>query len=194
LIGLVVQVIALLDDMSHAPVMQTAVGRDQYQDLDQLRQYVRDHRNSTADFIEYSSFMVNSLLEDLVRQHATIRLLITHPSCAINDWQRNRINGVIATLRDVTLRDYPNAVVRCYNVPGSVRGRQIDQFLNIGWYFYGHDLYGVQGTNSMITLKTESAEGQVLKQLFDETFYLLWNHPETKQLDFSAPGCGLEVR
>lgn len=194
LIGLVVQVIAFLDDLGNEPAMRTAIGRDQYRDLNLLRQYVREHRNSNADLIEYSSFMVNPLLEDLVRQHANIRLLISDPTCAINDWQKARINSIITTMRDVTLRNYPKAVVKCYRVPASVRGRQIDQHLNIGWYFYGHGLYGVQGTNTMITLTTESAEGRLLKTLFDEAFEMLWNHPETRQLDFTSPACGLETQ
>lgn len=191
LIGLVVQVIALLDDVGREPVMQAAVGHDQYQDLNELRDYVREHRNCHADLIEYSSFMVNPLIEDLVRHQATIRLLIANPSSAANKWQERRIKNVISTMRDVTIKDYAHATVRCYNVPASVRGRQIDQYLNIGWYIYGHDFYGVTGTNTMITLKTETTEGRFLKEVFDEAFDALWHHPETRQLDFSLPGCGL---
>jgi len=186
LVGVLVQVLALLDELIRGPEVQAAVGRDQSEDLAKLREYVRDHRPATADLIEYSSFMVNSLLEDLCRQNATIRLLICDPEHAVNEWQKTRIRNVIATLRDVTLRNYAKATVRCYQMPASVRGRKIDDMLNIGWYYYGHELYGVQGTTTMLTVRTWSTEGTLLGALFDESFNMLWNHPATRQLDLAS--------
>jgi hypothetical protein len=188
LIGLVVQIITLLDELLRGPGIQTAVGHDQHSDLDTLRGYVRDHRPASADLIEYSSFMVNSLLEDMKRQKTRIRLLICDPDSAVNDWQARRIRTCISTLRDVTFKDYSEATVRCYRQPASLRGRLIDEYLNIGWYFYGHHLYGVQGTNTMITIRTETADGRLLRLLFDETFELLWNHPSTRELDLTGSG------
>jgi hypothetical protein len=186
IIGLLAQALTLLNDLIRPPGIQTAVGQDQYADLDTLKRYVHERRPESADLLEYSSFMVNSLLEDLTRQHATIRLLICDPDAAINKWQTRRIRTCIATLRDVTFKDYPKVTVRCYRVPASVRGREIGQILNIGWYFYGHQLYGVQGTMTMMTVRIDTMEGRILHALFRETFELLWNHPQTRQLDLEA--------
>jgi hypothetical protein len=190
LVGLIVQVIALLDELTRGPGIESAIGHDQDADLDRLRKYVRERRPESADLIEYSSFMVNSLLEDLRRQQTKIRLLICDPTTAVNAWQAQRIRTCISTLRDVTLKDYAGATVRCYQLPASVRGRKIDGYLNIGWYFYGHDLYGVQGTNTMITIRTDAADGRLLRELFEETFELLWNHPRTRELDLAGGSPG----
>ena len=134
--------------------------------------------------------MVNSLLEDLRRQQTEVRLLLCDPSAACNEWQKHRIEACIATLADVTFKGYSKVEVRCYKVPASVRGRKIDDQLNVGWYFYGHDLYGVQGTNTMITLRTENHDGKLFEFLFDQTFDLMWNHPQTRELDLNDPSRG----
>jgi hypothetical protein len=186
LIGLIVQVLALLDELIRGRNIDSGIGRDQSQDLDKLRDYVREHRPETADLIEYSSFMVTSLLEDLMRKQVEIRLLICDPDHAVNEWQSRRIRGCISTLCDFTFAGYSKATVRCYQIPASVRGRHIDDLLNIGWYFYGHEVYGVQGTATMITVNTESSEGILLQTLFTEAFDVLWNHPRTRQLDLAT--------
>ena len=186
IIAMLVQVLALLDEVIRGPRVETAVGHDQNEDLAKLREFVRDHRPAMADLIEYSSFMVNSLLEELCRQHATIRLLICDPECAINDWQAGRIRATIITLRDITFRNYEQATVRCYRVPASVRGRKLDDLLNLGWYYYGHELYGVQGTATMLTVRTSSTEGRQLEALFNESFDMLWNHPSTRQINLAS--------
>ena len=186
LIALIVQVTAQLDDLSSSRDLLSTVHQDQDADLDWLRSYVRSRRPAQADLMEYSSFMVHSLLEDLVRQNAIIKLLICRPDRCINDWQRRRIEACILNLRDVIFVDYNRAEVRCYGVPSSVRGRKIDDYLNVGWYFYGHPIYGVQGTATMMTAKIASDEGRQLAAVFEETFDLLWEHPQTQMLDLRS--------
>lgn len=187
IVGLLAEVLASLDGLSNPRVgIQAAVGNDQNEDLTDLRRFVHERRPATADLLEYSSFMVNSLLEDLTHQDTTIRLLICDPATAINPWQTKRIESCIATLCDVTLRDYQHATVRCYQIPSTVRGRKIDNYLHVGWYFYGHDHWGVQGTNTMLTADVDSYDGHLLQILFDESFELLWNHERTWELDLAT--------
>jgi hypothetical protein len=196
LIGLMVQVLALLDELIRGRSIESGIGRDQNDDLDRLRNYVHAHRPERADLLEYSSFMVTSLLEDLMRKQVTVRLLICDPDHAINDWQARRIRRCISTLCEFTFSGYSKATVRCYQIPASVRGRHIDNILNMGWYFYGHEAYGVEGTATMITVNTESSEGGLLQALFAEAFDSLWNHPQTQELDLAAGslrGAGSEV-
>jgi len=185
-IGLMVQILAVLDEVLRGGDVKSGIGRDQGEDLDRLRKYVHDFRPEKADLLEYSSFMVTQLLEDLMRKRATIRLLICDPDHAINDWQARRIRNCISTLCDFTFADYSKATVRCYRIPASVRGRRIDDLLNVGWYFYGHDFYGVQGTNTMITVNTKSPDGILFQKLFTDSFEMLWNHPQTQQLDLAT--------
>lgn len=185
-IGLMVQILAVLDELLRGGDLKSGIGRDQNDDLDKLRKYVHEYRPDKADLLEYSSFMVSSLLEELMRKQTTIRLLICDPDHAINEWQARRIRGCISTLCDFTFSGYAKATVRCYQIPVSVRGRQIDDLLNVGWYFYGHELYGIQGTNTMITVNTKSPDGHLLRSLFVEAFEMLWNHPQTQQLDLAT--------
>jgi len=182
---LIVQVLALLDELIRGRSIESAVGRDQNEDLDKLRKYVRDHRPERADLIEASSFMVTSLLEDLRRKEVAIRLLICDPDHAANEWQSRRIKGCISTMSDFTFAGYSKAVVRCYQVPASMRGRHIDNLLNVGWYYYGDEFYGLLGSATMITVNTESSEGGILLGQFSEVFDLLWNHPQTREVNLA---------
>lgn len=185
-IGLMVQILAVLDELLRGGDLKSGIGRDQNEDLNKLKKYVHDYRPEKADLLEYSSFMVTSLLEDLMRKQTAIRLLICDPDHAINEWQARRIRGCISTLCDFTFAGYPHATVRCYQIPASVRGRHIDDLLNVGWYFYGHEQYGVQGTATMITVNTKSPDGALLNTLFADAFEMLWNHPQTQQLDLAT--------
>lgn len=186
IIGLMVQVVALLDELIRGRNIESGINRDQNEDLEKLRAYVRDRRPEKADLLEYSSFMVTTLLEDLRKRGVAIRLLICDPDHAINDWQTRRIRGCISTLCDFTFHDYAKATVRCYQIPASLRGRRIGDLLNVGWYYYGHEFYGVQGSATMMTANTDSPEGGFLRAQFEEVFNSLWNHPETRQLDLAT--------
>lgn len=160
-----------------------------------------------VQLIEYSSRTVRRILERLKDVGAEIELLICNPNCTITnkkersfhllqpgnenfqkderkDFQKTqRICPAIRNLYRFILEDYDKVKIKCYKVPGSIRGRNFgDRRVQLGWYTYHmrrdpikFGLPQIWGdTNPVITAPVSSPEGQVLKSMFNEVFQKMW--------------------
>ena len=153
----------------------------------EARQYIIDFLTKNpqmqVDMLEYSTATATDLLHVLRQTECTIRLLAQHPRTACSSFQRDRISASIKDLCIRALRDYRNAEIRFYCTPGSLRARNFgDRLLNFSWYTYECSQQGVNihgDTNSQIILRTEGSRGQILLNMFRQTFERLWNSEAT---------------
>src|SRR4051794_13721577 len=139
-----------------------------------LIKYIRENRPERADLLEYSAWQLNWLLSELRKVNAQVRILLANPAHAVNAHESRRIEDNLHTLK----RDFPDFAVRLYDVPPSLRGRQIDDYIALGWYthtgsgaevnVHGHD-------NAVVVTRAYCREGRPLEQTFERSFTALWD-------------------
>jgi hypothetical protein len=157
----------------------------QEQALYDLMEFIQNKKPTNIDLIEVSTTTIDSFLESLKHAGCQIRLLMQNPSCAINDFQKDRIHQRLLDLTTITLEGYKQCEIRLYAVPCSIRGRLIgEDIVSLGWYTYSTDKWGVHGhDNPLITADVETPEGHALHKMFVRAFTWLWEDPKTITLD-----------
>jgi hypothetical protein len=141
---------------------------DQVESSRELLESIEKNRSRKVDLIELSSTTVETLLEGLRKNNCKIRLLVQNPKFAVNKFQQARIIQRLSDLTSLTLKDYRACEIRLYCMPGSIRGRLVDErFVNVGWYTYSYDEIGVYGhDNPLISASVDSREGLELHDMF----------------------------
>jgi hypothetical protein len=155
-------------------------GDDQCASAD-VTAFLQKTQPKKADLLEYSSCSIGGLLQNLRTANCEIRLLVKHPDTAITEFQKLRVRATLENVVNVTLRDYNKFQIRCYRLPGSLRGRNLDNALvSLGWYTYSSDEVGLYGhDNSIVCARTDNEKGRCLQQMFNRAFEWLWNDKDT---------------
>lgn len=164
----------------------------------EIVELIKEEKPSKAKLIEYSSRTVEDILKELRRAGASIELLLCDPRHTITclnpcwgerDFQREeRVCQAIKHLRYFTFYDYDKVNIKCYQAPGSLRGRKFDEkFIQVGWYTYDTrkdaaafgwpQIWG--DVNPVVTAPVASPEGRCLTNMFDEVFKNLWRESVT---------------
>lgn len=141
---------------------------------------------------EYSAQSVIPLL-DAMHETGTprcVQLLLCHPLHTWGDYQEERrvLPGIARLPRHLPLDSVEQlgVRVRCYSVPGALRGRNYnDELIVTGWYTYerrreirdkkqiwGHD-------NALVLAPTSHQEGRVLRKMFNDVFDRMWAQSDT---------------
>jgi hypothetical protein len=135
-----------------------------------------------VDMLEYSGHSVHFLLENLVKNGASVRLLIRDPM-SVNQFQSQRIMATIKHIeRFVLVHKSGKIEIRTYASASSLRGRRFDNTLVVlGWYTPDVEASGRAGDmeimghcNPTIIAAPDSQEGQAFVEFFDRTFSALW--------------------
>jgi hypothetical protein len=156
-------------------------------DDDEFNQAIRTRlaampRCRNVDMLEYSGHSVHSLLENLVKNGANVRLLIRDPA-SVSQFQGNRILATIRHIeRFVLIHSSGKIEIRTYAFASSLRGRRFDNALVVlGWYTPDVEASGLAGDmeimghcNPTIVSDSDSEEGRAFVEFFDRTFSALW--------------------
>jgi hypothetical protein len=146
-----------------------------------------------VDMLEYSGHSVHFLLESLVKNGASVRLLIRDPT-SVNQFQSQRIMATIRHIERFVLIHKPGKIeIRTYAFASSLRGRRFDNTLVVlGWYTPDVEAAGIAGDmevmghcNPTVIAASDSQEGQALVEFFDRTFSALW--ASGQKLEVSLP-------
>jgi hypothetical protein len=177
MIALLVEVISYIVEIKQKSSRGSSrIFKNQFDARQEFEQFIREQKPKKADLIELSSVKIDGLLERL-DANCDIRLLIQHPQKAVSKLESKRIVDQLCRLQTNTLKDHNKVNIKCYCVPASIRGRNIDEkLLNIGWYTYsGNKEIKVTGhANPMINVYTDTREGRILKEFFTKAFDQLW--------------------
>lgn len=136
---------------------------------------------NSADLLEYAGVSTTPLFRRLRRQQVRMRILIRHPD-ECGRYQRRRTRTNLEALLGSVLDGYEDHVeVRCYRAAFTLRGRRIgDRFLEVGWLTHDFRRDTAFGqVNPSIAVDQLTADGAILKRLFDRTFQDLWDHDDT---------------
>lgn len=126
-----------------------------------------------AQMIQYSSDQVKDVIYALLDKNVKVELLIQHPDNAIDEYQKNKINGQLETFRNVYKgRSNINRLldIRLYKDKATVRAIKIDdKAIIMGSYTYFDSC--IQGHNNPALLFTLSHTGaQPIAVTFDVLF------------------------
>jgi hypothetical protein len=157
-----------------------------------IEQQTIDHiyskRPERATMLEFSTATTGSILRALRDVGANIRLLAANPD-RVSGWHESRMRHALNSLMEVDFAAYDKLLVRLYNVPPALRGRQIGDLIILGWYshrdnrrldqfdparveVWGHDNAVVAGWQS-------GMDGGILETWFSREFERLWEHRST---------------
>lgn len=158
--------------------------KEQHEATTYIKEYVDKHIDekypSSADLIELSAVTVREILQALRSKNCQIRLLVQNPNYAINNEQKERIDGEIRNICSIEFADYQSIEVKLYARPGAIRGRLIGDLINVGWYTYSGDHIGIRGhDNPLVSALVDSPEGKKLKEMFGRAFMWLWEDKGT---------------
>jgi hypothetical protein len=177
MIALLVEVISYIVEIKQKSSRGSSrIFKDQFDAKQEFEQFIKEQKPKKVDLIELSSVKIDGLLERL-DANCDIRLLVQLPQKAVSDSETDRIASQLRRLPDKTFKAHNKVNIKCYSVPASIRGRNLDEkLLNIGWYTYSYnqeiDITG--HTNPMINVYTDTTEGRILNKFFTEVFNQLW--------------------
>lgn len=161
---------------------QILISKDNDVNVNHLCEYVAANKIVKAQMIQYSGDMVRGLIEKLLNRGAKVELLLQHPDNMINQFQKTKMNTVLATVKN-DFKDFHNLSIRYYKEPASIKAVKFDdKLLSMGWYTYRNKksddkepwLYG--HNNAAISVHMEHGEGRDLVATFNEVFKILWDN------------------
>jgi hypothetical protein len=185
-------VVKVLRTQQHVP----KIFKSDYESIPYLENYVDIERPKTADLLEYSGLGAMPLLVKLSGSTSVrkIRLLVSHPDSAVNDYQRNRrlAEGLVylAHRIDIDRAKEIGLEVGCYRQSASIRGRLLgNEYLVMGWYSHERRASGNPGeahiwggSNSLVGVHSRDTESKALAETFQTVFESLWNDAEPPEL------------
>jgi hypothetical protein len=135
-----------------------------------------------ADLLEYAAATTLPLIRSIMRENVPMRLLLKHPD-TVEGHQRQRMITTLDTLYTSIFAEYSGKYeIRCYRLPYSVRGRHLHgRLLELGWLTpdpYRQSAFGHANPSALIAVSDTPKE--YLREFFDKTFAIYWNHSETE--------------
>lgn len=167
----------------------TSINCDNDDDNKYIANFISNNQIKEAKMIQYSGHMVQGSISRLLKKNINVRLLLQHPSMAINHFQIIKMKNFYNWL--TTDCDNKNFLeIKYYKEPASVRAVQLDnKFLIMGWYTYRPHksnkqpwLYG--HNNASIRVQPTDNKCHLSKN-FDTIFESLWESamPENNFLE-----------
>lgn len=148
-----------------------------------------------AELLEFSTYSsLAHIIPKLVERGYRIRLLLSHPGSAPNEYQKKMIKQ---KLQEIILirnrhRDPERFEIRCYQATAALRGRRIGNLVSVSWFTYGtqriqksdmseqkkkqrgpQDIVGHE--NVIINAELTTQEGKIIAAMFSRVFEDLWS-------------------
>jgi len=174
--GIVLDYLITLKRISLRPAIQIYEGQVA-SDMD-LLSFIRSERPRKAKLLEYSSATIHTIISNLIKANADIRLLLQHPDFATSEEQRGRIWQQVKAY-SMEFPEYPHLRIRFYKNRATLRGHKFDdRLLCLSWYRYevtkscekvwGHN-------NPIISVSNDDKSFNQLNSWFEKIFDKLWN-------------------
>jgi hypothetical protein len=135
-----------------------------------------------ADLIEYAGATTLPLIRCIQRENVPMRLLVKHPD-TVDGLQRQRMITTLDTLYNSIFAGQTGKYeIRCYRLPYSLRGRHLHgRIIELGWLTPDPErqtAFGHANPSALVTVPGTPKE--YLKEFFDRTFNIYWEHNETE--------------
>lgn len=158
---------------------------------DQMVHYVRNNQPRTAQLLELSTATIGTMLDALRESGTETKLLVANPYRSSSTWQQERVWMTLVDRFRQDFVDHRNLEVRIHDVPPSLRGRLIGEWVSLGWYTYRDDArYPANDPNATLIWGHDNAmvhgnvgtePGRVLAGWFQLEFERLWRHRLTRR-------------
>lgn len=189
----VAETLAAANGDAEAGYAESAVGAVATQDglVQLLEQYIRENRPAEALLLELSTATIYPILAALREIDVPTRLLVANPYKSSSPWQQERSWMTLVEHHRKLFQSHASLEVRMYSVPPSLRGRVIDDHIQLGWYTYRDDVrYEKESPdaaliwghdNAMVHGSVSSDAGAILTHWFNREFERLWRHRLTRR-------------